>query len=107
MNHTCQGDVILRHGRRWGRCLLDSFIFEIKEPIKTCPHCNRKWTAVSENMTARDLKQIIGVIEEQIDFPALKEVLRVVREDIRFTGPFKITASAALKKALANCSDLR
>lgn len=43
MNHDCHGDVFSRFGKRWGRCFADSSIFEIKEGMEFCPHCERPW----------------------------------------------------------------
>lgn len=102
----------MRHGRRWGRCLLDSTIFKIREPVEVpitrCPSCERAWEPVDPGTTLRELKKggWNGAVDCQIDYPALKNLLCIVRADVRATGPSKIECSGALKQALSDCSDV-
>lgn len=43
MNHDCSGDIFVRHGKNWGRCLADSALFELREGLEFCPNCERPW----------------------------------------------------------------
>lgn len=47
MNHQCFGDIFERFGKRLGRCLADSAIFEYREGMEFCPNCERPWAGAA------------------------------------------------------------
>jgi len=73
MNHTCNGDIFIRWGKKWGRCFMDGSVFELREGTEFCPACRRPWTASGDNGDWNPDKD--DEVLRKIDLPQLKFML--------------------------------
>jgi hypothetical protein len=80
VNRTCAGDVFVRWGRTYGRCLADSSFFEMFEGLEFCPNCRRPWTG--SHAGSWDPEADDGVARE-IDVPHLKRALEEKEHKLR------------------------
>jgi len=73
MNHTCDGDIFTRWGKRWGRCFADSTMFPLLEGTEFCPACKRPWCG--EENRKDFYPDLDDEVILQIDIPQYKFML--------------------------------